>query len=67
LLLTHAEISFLCEHVLHADGENFMDLFNRETSGMSKEEAAAWVKAMLKKLKYRKKEIEEVKEIMAYA
>jgi len=67
LLLTHAEITFLCQHVLGANGENFMDLFDRETAGMSKEEAAEWIKAKLKKMKYRKRGIEEMEQILAYA
>lgn len=68
LVLTHAEISYLCEHVLgaHDEGE-FWDKYNEETSGMGRDEQRAWIKEKLKKVRGRLTGQEERVEISAYA
>lgn len=67
LVLTHAEITFLCEHVLGAHNETeFWDKYNEETKGMGRDEERAWVKAKLKKIRGQLTGQEEKIEVAAY-
>jgi hypothetical protein len=66
LLLTHAEISYLCEHVLGAKNEEeFWDRYYAETKGMSRDEEKEWLKKKLKRKKWQT--VEETEKIVAYA
>lgn len=68
LVLTHAEISYMCEHVLGAHNEEeFWDKYNEETSGMGRDEQKAWIKAKLKKIRGGLMGQEEKVEVSAYA
>jgi hypothetical protein len=68
VVLSHAEISYLCEHVLNANGEaDFYAKYDEATKGMSRDEEKAWLEKVLKKAKRRKWLEQEIdKEIMAY-
>jgi hypothetical protein len=65
LLLTHAEVTFLCEHVLNArNEEEFWDKFNEATKGMSKDEMKQYLRRSIRK---RKLQSESAEMPLAYA